>query len=88
MRFSALFVEGVGQTALSSLQHLKGYFSGASPPGFLTSLAKRYREDTGNGAYSFAILIRDKNIKLFAAVIAKVQLIILRYLKTLSVGPV
>ena len=56
MRFSALFVEGVGQTALSSLQHLKGYFSGASPPGFLTSLAKRYREDTGNGAYSFPYL--------------------------------
>ena len=40
MRFSALFGEGVWQTALSSLQHLKGYFSGASLPGFLTFLAK------------------------------------------------
>ena len=56
MRFSAFFGEGVGQTALSSLQHLKGYFSGASLPGFLTSLAKRYGEDIGNGAYRFPYL--------------------------------
>ena len=34
MRFPALFGEFFGQTALSSLQHLKGNFSGASLPGF------------------------------------------------------
>ena len=47
MRFSALFEEIFGQTALSSLQLLKGNFSGAS---------LSYREDARNGAYGFPFL--------------------------------
>ena len=53
MRFSAHFGEVSSQTALNSLQLLKGNFSGASLPSFLTSPAKSYREDAGNGAYGF-----------------------------------
>ena len=52
MRFSALFEEVFGETALSSLTFERN-FSGASLPGFLTSPAKSYREDAGNGGYGF-----------------------------------
>ena len=47
MRFSALLEEIFGQTALSSLQLLKGNFLGAS---------LSYREDARNGAYGFPFL--------------------------------
>ena len=47
MRFSALFGELFGQTALSSLQLLKGNFSGAS---------LSYGEDARNGAHGFPFL--------------------------------
>ena len=49
MRFSALF----GQTALSSITYERDLFQVASLPGFLTSPAKSYREDAGNGGYGF-----------------------------------
>ena len=52
MRFSALFEEVFGETALSSLT-LERNFSGVSLPGFLTSPAKSYREDAGNGVTVF-----------------------------------
>ena len=52
MRFSALFEDVFGQTTLSSLPFEKE-FSGTSLPGFLTSPAKSYREDAGNGGYGF-----------------------------------
>ena len=47
MRFSALFGEVFGQTALSSIQLLKGNFSGAS---------LSYREDARNEAYGFPFI--------------------------------
>ena len=53
MRFSELFGEVFGQTALSSLQLLEENFSGAFWPGFLTSPPKSYREDAGNGGNGF-----------------------------------
>ena len=56
MRFSALFGEVFGQTALSSLQLLKENFSGASWPGFLTSPAESYRGDAGNEGYGFPFI--------------------------------
>ena len=63
MRFSALFEEIFRQTALSSLQFLKGNFSGASWPGLVMSPAKSDREDAGNGAYGFPSIsgIRTSN---------------------------
>ena len=85
MRFSALLEEGFGQTALSSLQHLKGNFSGASLSGFLPSLAKSYREDTGNGAYGFPSLSGTRLLNHLQLLQLRRQHIILRYPKTLSV---
>ena len=69
MRFSALFGGVFGQTALSSLQLLKGNFSGASWPGLVTSLLK-VTEKMQETELTLYVHIRDKNFKRFADVIA------------------
>ena len=88
MRFSALFGEVFGQTALSSLQLLKGNFSGASLPGFLTSTAKSYREDAGNGGYSFPSITGTRISNHLQMSQLRRQHIALRYFKTQGDGPV
>ena len=71
MRFSALFGELFGQTALSSLQLLKGNFSGAS---------LSYREDA-NGAYGFPFLSGTRISNHLQMSQLRRQHIVLRYLR-------
>ena len=72
MRFSALFGEIFGQTALSSLQLLKGNFSGAS---------LSYREDARNGAYGFPFLSGTRISNHLQMSQLRRQHIVLRYLR-------
>ena len=72
MRFSALFEEIFGQTALSSLQLLKGNFSGA---------ALSYREDARNGAYGFPFLSGTRILNHLQMSQLRRQHIVLRYLR-------
>ena len=76
---SALFGELFGQTALSSLQLLKGNFSGAS---------LSYGEDARNGAYGFPLLsgTRISNHLLMSQL--RRQHTVLRYFKTQGDVPV
>ena len=79
MRFSALFREVFGQTALSSLQLLKGNFSGAS---------LSYREDARNEAYGFPFISGTRISNLLQMSQLRQQHIVLRYFKTQGEGPV
>ena len=86
MRFSALFGEVFGQTALSSLQLLLENFSGASWPGFLTSPAKSYREDAGlDGGNGFPSISDTRVSNHLQMSQLRWQHILLRYFTTLSV---
>ena len=69
---SALFGELFGQTALSSLQLLKGNFSGAS---------LSYREDARNGAYGFPFLSGTRISNHLQMSQLRRQHIVLRYLR-------
>ena len=60
---------------------MKGNFSGASLPGFLTSSAKSHREDARNGAYGLPFM--SGTILSFADVVAWVT----AHFMTPSVGP-
>ena len=79
MRFSALFEEIFGQTALSSLQLLKGNFSGAS---------LSYREDARNEAYGFPFISGTRISNHLQMSQLRQQHIVLRYFKTQGEGPV
>ena len=67
---------------------MKGNFSGASLPGFVTSPANSYREDLRNGAHSFPSISGKRISNHLQMSHLRRQQIVLRYFKTQGDGPV